>query len=182
MTNTELKSKAMTLGNKLAPRMGDRRAAFVQAWAIVKAGGLELAVRGVSFGNRQEALRRLAAYNPADVRAVLVPEPENPADPQAVAVMVGGASTGSVTCPAIWPPRRLCSAGSFPGSAWWRGNIAGGPGWPWGCRKSRGPSGASLGGRMASLYFRRKERAWNMNTTNRPASGTGRMPWSCWRA
>jgi hypothetical protein len=61
----------------------------VQAWAIVKAGGLELAVRGVSFGNRQEALRRLAAYNPADVRAVLVPEPENPADPAAVAVMVG---------------------------------------------------------------------------------------------
>jgi hypothetical protein len=68
---------------------GDRRAAFVEAWAIVKAGGLEAAVRGVSFGNRQEALRRLAAYNPADVRAVLVPEPENPSDPQAVAVMVG---------------------------------------------------------------------------------------------
>jgi hypothetical protein len=43
----------------------------------------------VSFGNRQEALRRLAAYNPTDVRAVLVPEPANPADPQAVAVMVG---------------------------------------------------------------------------------------------
>jgi hypothetical protein len=92
MTN-ELKnrlSKVMTLGNKLAPRMGgDRRAAFVEAWAIVKAGGLELAVRGVSFGNRQEALRRLAAYNPAQVRAVLVPEPSNPRDPAAVAVMVG---------------------------------------------------------------------------------------------
>jgi hypothetical protein len=68
--------------------MGDRRAAFVRAWAVVKAAGLELAVRGVSFGNRQEALRRLAAYNPADVRAFLVPEPENPADPAAVAVMV----------------------------------------------------------------------------------------------
>jgi hypothetical protein len=89
MTNNELKSKVMTLGNKLAPRMGDRRAAFVEAWAIVKAGGLELAVRGVSFGNRQEALRRLARYNPADVRALLVPEPSNPADPAAVAVMVG---------------------------------------------------------------------------------------------
>jgi hypothetical protein len=89
MTNSELKSKAMTLGNKLAPRMGDRRAAFVEAWAIVKAGTVELAVRGVSFGRRQEALRRLARYNPADVRAVLVPEPENTADPRAVAVMVG---------------------------------------------------------------------------------------------
>jgi hypothetical protein len=90
MTNSELKSKVMTLGNKLAPRMGgDRNAAFVEAWAVVKAGGLELAVRGVSFGNRQEALRRLAAYNPTQVRAVLVPEPSNRADPQAMAVMVG---------------------------------------------------------------------------------------------
>jgi hypothetical protein len=90
MTNTELKSKVMTLGNKLAPRMGgDRRAAFVQAWAVVKAGTVELAVRGVSFGNRQEGLKRLAAYSPAQVKALLVPEPENQADPQAVAVMVG---------------------------------------------------------------------------------------------
>jgi uncharacterized protein YecE (DUF72 family) len=89
MTNSELKAKVMTLGNKLAPYMGDRRTAFVQAWAIVKAGGLEVAVRGVSFGNRQEVLRRLATYNPAQVRAVLVPEPANPADPATVTVMVG---------------------------------------------------------------------------------------------
>jgi hypothetical protein len=89
MTNSELKSKVMTLGNKLATRMGDRKAAFVEAWTIVKAGGLELAVRGVSCGNRQEALRRLAAYNPAQVRAVLVPESANRVDPAAVAVMVG---------------------------------------------------------------------------------------------
>lgn len=81
MTNREQKSKVMALGNRLASHMGgDRSAAFVQAWAIVKAGGLELAVRGVSFGNRQEALKRLAAYNPAEVRAVLVRtlEPSRP--------------------------------------------------------------------------------------------------------
>jgi hypothetical protein len=89
MTSKELKSKVMTLGNKLAPRMGDRRAAFVEAWISGKAGGLVVAVRGVSFGRRQEALRRLARYNPSQVRTVLVPEPENPADPAAVAVMVG---------------------------------------------------------------------------------------------
>jgi hypothetical protein len=89
MTNSELKSKVMILGNKLAPRMGDRKAAFVGAWAIVKAGGLEVAVRGVSFGNRQEALKRLAGYAPEQVRAVLVPEPSNPADPQALRIMVG---------------------------------------------------------------------------------------------
>jgi hypothetical protein len=90
MTNSELKSKVMTLGNRLAPRMGgDRRAAFMEAWAIVKAGGLEVAVRGVSFGSRQEALRRLAGYNPADVRAFIVPEPENPVDPAALKIMAG---------------------------------------------------------------------------------------------
>jgi len=90
MTNRELKSKVMSLGNRLAPRMGgDRTSAMIRAWQIVKAGGLELAVKGVSFGNRQEALRRLAAYSPGQIRAVLVPEPSNPADPAAVAVLVG---------------------------------------------------------------------------------------------
>jgi hypothetical protein len=83
-----MKSKVMTLGNRLASRMG-RSAAFVRAWQIVKAGGLELAVRGVSLGNRQEALRRLAGYAREQVRAFIVPEPTNPVDPQAVAVMVG---------------------------------------------------------------------------------------------
>jgi hypothetical protein len=88
MTNRETKSKAMALGNRLSSRMG-RHEAFVRAWAIVKAGGLELAVRGVSFGNRQEALKRLSGYAPEQVRAFIVPEPENAADRKAAAVMVG---------------------------------------------------------------------------------------------
>jgi len=48
MTNREMKSKVLSLGNRLSSRM-DRHEAFVKAWAIVKAGGLELAVKGVSF-------------------------------------------------------------------------------------------------------------------------------------
>ena len=89
MTNRELKSKVMALGNRLAAKGNDRSAAFVQAWAIVKAGGLELAVKGVSFGNRQEALKRLSSYSPDQVRAFIVPEPENTADNKAAAVWVG---------------------------------------------------------------------------------------------
>ena len=89
MTNREMKSKVMALGNKLAAKGKNRSAAFVRAWSIVKAGGLELTVKGVTFGNRQEALKRLAAYAPDQVRAVLVPEPTNPVDPAAVAVLVG---------------------------------------------------------------------------------------------
>jgi len=87
MTN-ELKSKVMTLGNKLTAETGNRAAAFIKAWEIVRAGAVEMTVRGVSFGTRQEALRRLARYNPAAVRAFIMPEPENTADPAALAVMV----------------------------------------------------------------------------------------------
>ena len=89
-TSKEMKSKVVTLANRLTSRMGgNKSAAFVKAWAIVKAGGLELAVKGTSFGNRQEALKRLSGYAPDQIKAVLVPEPTNPADPAAVAVMVG---------------------------------------------------------------------------------------------
>ena len=88
MTNKELKSKVMSLGNRLSVRM-DRKDAFVQAWTMVKGSGLELPVKGVSFGSRQEALRRLARYNAADVRAFIVPEQGNVADNKAAAVFVG---------------------------------------------------------------------------------------------
>ena len=109
MTNRELKSKVMSLGNRLSPRMGgDKTAAFVRAWAIVKAGSLELAVKGTSFGNRQEALKRLAAYAPDQVRAVLVPEPSNPADPSALAVMVG-VQGGKWLYPLGYVPREQCA-------------------------------------------------------------------------
>jgi len=87
MTNREMKRKVMSLGNKLTRTM-DRRDAFVRAWVIVKAGALELPVKGVSIGSHQEALRRLAAYEPSQVRVWTAPEPENPADPKVVAVMV----------------------------------------------------------------------------------------------
>jgi hypothetical protein len=100
MTN-ELKSKAMTLGNKLAPRMGgDRRAAFIQA------GAVEVKAAGVSFGRRPVALARLARYNPSQVRAVVVPEPENPADPAALKIMVGVQGGRGLYC-AGYIPRQL---------------------------------------------------------------------------
>ncbi|MCL2181393.1 MAG: HIRAN domain-containing protein [Treponema sp.] len=87
---SETRSKVMSLGNRLTPKMhGDKSAAFCKAWAIVKAYGLEIAVKGVSFGNKQEALKRLAAYSPGQIRAVLVPEPTNPKDSTAIAVRVG---------------------------------------------------------------------------------------------
>ena len=87
MTNREQKSKVMSLSNRLAVQMG-RSAAFIQAWAIVKAGGITLPVKGVTFGNRQEALKRLSTYAPEAIRTFLVPEPNNPVDANAIAIMV----------------------------------------------------------------------------------------------
>jgi hypothetical protein len=91
MENKTMKSRVMSLGNKLAAKESElgRSEAFVRAWAIVKAGSLTLPVRGVTFGNRQTALRRLTAYRPEEVWAFIVPEPSNRYDRKALAVMVG---------------------------------------------------------------------------------------------
>jgi len=112
MTNREMKSKVMALGNRLSSRM-DRHDAFVRAWAIVKAGGLELAVKGVSFGNRQEALKRLAAYAPDQVRAFVVQEPENAADRKAARVMVGVQNGRGLYCLGYLPAEYAPAAVGF---------------------------------------------------------------------
>lgn len=88
MTNNELESKAASLGNRLALNM-PRSEAFIKAWCIAKTGSVEIRVAGVTFGNRQAALKRLAKYQPSQIRAFLAPEPDNPVDRNAVAVMVG---------------------------------------------------------------------------------------------
>ena len=93
MTNSELKSHVITLGNKLALRMGgDRKAAFVEA------GAVEVKATGTSFGCRPEALARLASYSPAQVRAFIVPEPENLADPAALKIMARVQGGRSLYC------------------------------------------------------------------------------------
>jgi hypothetical protein len=81
-------SKVCRIANKLS-RDVSRRDAFVQAWAVVKKGAVELKAAGTSFGRRPEALIRLAAYSPAQVRAFIVPEPGNQADAAALKIMVG---------------------------------------------------------------------------------------------
>jgi hypothetical protein len=89
MTNFELKSKVTTLANRLAPKMGgDKSAAFMKAWVICKAGAVTFPVRGVTVGSRQEALRRLNTYALEQIHAFLMPEPENTADRNAIAVMI----------------------------------------------------------------------------------------------
>jgi len=112
MDNREMKSKVMALGNRLSSRM-DRAAAFARAWQIVKAGGLELSVKGVTFGSRQEALKRLARYSPELVRAFIVPEPENRADRKAAAVWVGIQNGFGLYCLGYLPAEYAPAAASL---------------------------------------------------------------------
>jgi hypothetical protein len=80
-------SKVCRIANKI-PRSVSRNEAFTTAWQIVKNGGFEIKVAGVSFYNRQEALRRLTTYDPRNLHAFLVPEYENQYDANAIAVQV----------------------------------------------------------------------------------------------
>ena len=82
-----LKRIVCTIGNSIATKTGDRSAAFRQAWSLARARQVAKVV-GVTVGNRQEALRRLALYSRQQVRVALVREAGNPADQNAVAVIV----------------------------------------------------------------------------------------------
>lgn len=82
------KSLVCEIANNLSRDMG-RSTAFKKAWDVVKSGALSLPVSGVTFGSRQEALKRLALYDGGGIWTFLVPEPSNPYDKNAVAVMVG---------------------------------------------------------------------------------------------
>jgi hypothetical protein len=79
-------SKVCGIANRIL-RTVSRKEAFIYAWRIAKAGALRLPAAGVAFENRQEALRKLARYDPKDIHAVLVPE-NNTHDPNAIAVKV----------------------------------------------------------------------------------------------
>ena len=81
------KATVCRIANRLS-RTVSRKEAFTEAWRIVKNGAVSFPVRGVMVGSRQEALLRLAKYEPTDVRAFIMPEPENPVDGNAMAVMV----------------------------------------------------------------------------------------------
>jgi len=80
-------AKVCSIANRI-PRSTSRKEAFAKAWSIVRNGGLELPVTGVSFGSRQEAIAKLATYDPKEIIALLVPEPDCKHDPNAIAVKV----------------------------------------------------------------------------------------------
>jgi len=83
----EISSNVCAIANKIT-RSVPRKEAFAAAWQIAKRGYYEIAIVGVTYGSRQEALRRLAGYDSESIIAVLVPEPDCEHDPDAIAVKV----------------------------------------------------------------------------------------------
>lgn len=74
----------MTIANRLVKQGFTRSLAMVKAWALAKAEGLRLKVKGTS--HRQSALETLSKYRPGDVTVQLRREPYNSHDNNAVAV------------------------------------------------------------------------------------------------
>ena len=108
------KSAVCRIGNRLTAQGEDRRTAFREAWRIVKAGSVELKVAGVTFGSRQEALRRLATYKAQDIHTVLVPE-NNPYDPKAIAIKVTVNGTRGIYCLGYIPREHTVIAAALRG-------------------------------------------------------------------
>ena len=89
-----MKSKVMTIANKLVAKGWGRAAAMIRAWALVKLPRLETKVAGVTYGNRQKAIEHLARYAPEAVSIRLEREPGNEHDRNAVAVWAAVEGTG----------------------------------------------------------------------------------------
>lgn len=85
-----MKSKVMTIANRLYKNGMSRRTAMLKAWAIVKAEALRVKVKGTS--RRQSELEQLAALNPSDISVQLKRERCNSFDSNAIAVYATSSS------------------------------------------------------------------------------------------
>jgi hypothetical protein len=82
-----VKSKVMTIANRLVAQGSNRATAMIRAWAMVKLlPRPETKVAGVTYGNRQLALEHLSMYAPEAVSIHLERERDNEHDRNAVAV------------------------------------------------------------------------------------------------
>ena len=84
---TRIRRTVATIAIRLKKMGSTLSAAFKKAWALVKGHTVETKIAGVTKGNRQKALHRIAAkYSPADVAVKLVRDSANLYDNHAVRV------------------------------------------------------------------------------------------------
>lgn len=90
-----MKSKVMTIANNLVKQGMTRRAAMIQAWITVKLRSIVTRAAGVTYGNRQKLLSRLARYTAEQITITLRHEQGNRFDRNAVQVIAGVKGKGS---------------------------------------------------------------------------------------
>lgn len=90
-----LRSKVMTIANRLVKNGLPRRIAMIKAWGIAKHSDIDTKVKGVTVGRRQTALDHLRRYAAADIAITLERESGNAADSNAVAVIATVKGKGS---------------------------------------------------------------------------------------
>lgn len=90
-----MKSKVMTIANNLVKQGMTRRAAMIQAWITVKLRSIVTRAAGVTYGNRQKLLSRLARYTAEQITITLRHEQGNRFDRNAVQVVAGVKGKGS---------------------------------------------------------------------------------------
>ncbi|MBR1373716.1 HIRAN domain-containing protein [bacterium] len=86
----KIRREVMTLANQLVKKLNSLSAALKRAWQLVKAKRMFCKVSGVTFGNRQTALKRLEMHirKGAEVKTTLQREADNKTDKNAIKVLV----------------------------------------------------------------------------------------------
>lgn len=87
-TIKEIRRAVATLANRINIKAKDLSSSFKRAWQIIKGKSLITKVSGVTFGNRQKALRHLSRYTRERINVTLVREYDNRFDNNAVKVIV----------------------------------------------------------------------------------------------
>lgn len=96
-----IRRKVATMANRLRKMGLTLSAAFKKAWAIIKGKTVETRIAGVTKGNRQKALHRIAtAYRPEQVSVMLERDKANLYDNNAVNVLisVNGSASYNMGC------------------------------------------------------------------------------------
>lgn len=93
--NNTFKSRVCIIANHLVKQGVQRSAAMARAWLTVKLRRIETKTTGVTKGNRQALLHRLARYSADSITIRLLREQDNAADSNAVQVIAAVKGKGS---------------------------------------------------------------------------------------
>ena len=103
---TVIRRKVATMANRLKKMGLSLSKAFRKAWELIKGNSIDTKVAGVTKGNRQLALHRIAAaYSPSDVSVKLIRDTANLFDNNAIKVVI--AVKGSKSYELGFLPRNL---------------------------------------------------------------------------